>query len=305
MDFQEDVTVSEALMQQVAENYRKVRNTFKYILSNLPDFDPAQHSVKFEDMQPLDQYWLMRTAEMSDRARQWYASFEFHRIYHQLNEFSVDLSKEYIDVLKDRLYTSAPNSRARRSAQTAIWRIGEALVRLVAPIMSFTSDEVWGFLPKVSGRLESVHLAHFPAGDDITGGIADLQQSQSVKKDFDALMVVRDQVLQALESARNTKLIGSALEAMVTIYAPESLFKLLDRYRQDLRFLLIISGLDVQSQATGNGNAPLRVEVSRAPGAKCERCWNYSTQVGVSERYPTVCERCLAALAEIEQEQPA
>ncbi len=305
VDFQEDVTVSEALMQQVAENYRKVRNTFKYILSNLPDFDPTLHSVKFDDMQPLDQYWLLRTAEMADRARQWYENFEFHRIYHQLNEFSVDLSREYIDVLKDRLYTSAPNSRARRSAQTAIWRIGEALVRLVAPIMSFTAEEVWGFLPKTAGRLESVHLAHFPNGDDITGGIADTERNQSLQKDFDSLMAVRDQVLQALEAARNTKLIGSSLEAVVTIHAPESLLEVLERYRQDLRFLLIVSGLEVRPLSGGNGNVPLRVEVSRAPGSKCERCWNYSTQVGTSERYPTVCERCLAALAEIEQEQPA
>jgi isoleucyl-tRNA synthetase len=305
VDFQEDVTVSEALMQQVAENYRKVRNTFKYILSNLPGFDPALHSVKFDDMQPLDQYWLLRTAEMADRARQWYENFEFHRIYHQLNEFSVDLSREYIDVLKDRLYTSAPNSKARRSAQAAIWRIGEALVRLVAPIMSFTAEEVWGFLPKIAGRLESVHLAHFPNGHDITGGIADTERSQSLQKDFDSLMAVRDQVLQALEAARNTKLIGSSLEAVVTIHAPESLLEVLERYRQDLRFLLIVSGLEVRPLSGGNGNAPLRVEVSRAPGSKCERCWNYSTQVGTSERYPTVCERCLAALAEIEQEQPA
>ncbi len=305
VDFQEDVTVSEALMQQVAENYRKVRNTFKYILSNLPDFNPVLHAVKFDDMQPLDQYWLMRTAEMNDRASEWYANFEFHRIYHQLNEFSVDLSKEYIDVLKDRLYTSASNSRARRSAQTAIWRIGEALVRLVAPIMSFTSEEVWEFLPKVDGRRESVHLAHFSNGDDITGGTADQERSELLRKDFDSLMAVRDQVLQSLETARNTKLIGSSLEAVVMIHAPESLFEVLARYRQDLRFLLIVSGLEVQPLPTGNGNAPLRVEISRAPGSKCERCWNYSTQVGTSERYPTVCERCLAALAEIEQEQPA
>jgi isoleucyl-tRNA synthetase len=298
VDFQDDVTVSEELMQQVAENYRKVRNTFRYILSNLSDFDPAQHAVKFDDMQPLDQYWLMRTAEMNDRVRQWYADFAFHRIYHQLNEFSVDLSKEYIDVLKDRLYTSAPNSRARRSAQTAIWRIGEALVRLVAPVMSFTADEVWQSLPKVSSRPESVHLAYFPKAEDITGPMADAGRANALRADFDSLMNVREVALKLLEIARQEKQIGSALEAVVTIEAPVELARVLDRYRNDLRFLLIVSGVEIK-QAGGNGTAPLHVQVSKAPGLKCERCWNYSSQVGKSERYPTVCERCVAALDEI------
>src|SRR4029077_7277424 len=158
----------------------KVRNTFKYLLSNLPGFDPARHAVNFDDLQPLDQYWLLRPAELSDRARQFYESFEFHRIYHLLNEFAVDLSTGFIDVVKDRLYTSAPNSHARRSAQTATWRIAEALVRLVAPIMSFTADEIWSFLPAGTGRQESVHLAHFPKAEDITGAVSDPTSAETV-----------------------------------------------------------------------------------------------------------------------------
>jgi isoleucyl-tRNA synthetase len=303
VDFQEDVTISEALLaEQVAENYKKMRNTFRYVLSNVPDFDPAQHAVNFDDLRPLDQYWLIRTSQINDQVRKWYESFEFHRIYHQLNDFMVDLSREYIDVVKDRLYTAPPNSRARRSAQTALWRIGEALVRLVAPIMSFTADEVWMSLPKVSDRPESVHLAHFPMPDDITGPIADAARADSLWKDFQTLMGVRDVALKALEIARQEKSIGSALEAVVTVVAPEDLVPLLERYRDDLRFLLIVSGLEVKRGPGGNGNAPLRVLVEKAPGQKCERCWNYSTHVGESERYPTVCERCLAALEEIEGE---
>jgi isoleucyl-tRNA synthetase len=302
VDFQEDVTVSEDLMKQVAENYRKVRNTFKYLLSNLPDFDPAQHAVKFDDLQSLDKYWLLRTAELSDRVRSFYESFEFHRIYHLVNEFAVDLSTGFIDVVKDRLYTSAPDSPGRRSAQTATWRIAEALVRLVAPIMSFTSDEIWSFLPPVSGRAESVHLAHFPRTEDITGPVAAPASADIVWKDFQTLMKVRDAALKALELARQEKTIGSALEAVVTVSAPDELVPLLQRYRNDLRFLLIVSGVEVKAGSGGNGSTPLHVLVEKAPGQKCERCWNYSTHVGENERYPTVCERCSAALAEIEKE---
>jgi isoleucyl-tRNA synthetase len=300
VDFQEDVTVSEDLMKQVAENYRKVRNTFKYLLSNLPDFDPAQHALKFDDLQALDKYWLLRTSQLADRARSYYERLEFHRIYHLVNEFAVDLSTGFIDVVKDRLYTSAPDSDARRSAQTATWRIAEALVRLVAPIMSFTADEIWSFLPAVARRQESVHLAHFPQSEDVVGAVGNPASAEAVWKDFETLMKVRDAALKALEIARQEKIIGSALEAAVTVSAPDELLPLLQRYRNDLRFLLIVSGVEVKASSGGNGNTPLHVLVEKARGQKCERCWNYSIHVGENERYPTVCERCSAALAEIE-----
>jgi isoleucyl-tRNA synthetase len=303
VDFREDVNASPEVMDQVREKYVKVRNTFRYILGNLYDFDPAQHAIMPEEMLPLDQFMILRTAEVAERVRRWYEGFEFHRIYHQLNEFcTVDLSAVYFDVLKDRLYTSAPNSKARRSAQTAVWKIGEALVRLVAPIMSFTADEIWPLLPKVDSRAESVHLAYFPQPAEIAGDAAGLEHLHSMRSDFDALMAVRDEALKALEVARQEKLIRSALEAVVTIHAPENVYHLLERYRNDLRFLLIVSGVELKQAASGNGNAPLHVEINKAPGKKCERCWNYSTRVGESERYPTVCERCLEALDEIEGE---
>src|SRR5262249_40017092 len=157
-------------------------------------------------------------------------------------------------------------------------------------------------LPKVEFRPESVHLAYFPQPSEIAGDAAGLEHLQRMRNDFDALMGVRDEALKALEVARQEKLIRSALEAVVTIHAPENLYHLLERYRNDLRFLLIVSGVDVKQAASGNGNAPLHVEISKAPGKKCERCWNYSGHVGESERYPTVCERCLGALKEIESD---
>jgi isoleucyl-tRNA synthetase len=304
VDFREDMRVSEELLVAVTEVYRKLRNTFRYIHGNLYDFKPAEHAVNFADMQPLDQYMLLRMRDFTGQLVDWYNGFEFHRIYHGLNEFcAVDLSNVYFDVLKDRLYTAAPNSRARRSAQTAVWRIGEALVRLAAPIMTFTAEEVWSYLAKLSARPESVHLAYFPQAADITGEPPEFVEPKGLRSDFDALLAVRAEVLKALEVARKEKLIGSGLEAVVTIHAPENTFKLLERYQSGLRFLFIVSAAQVKRAGEGNGAAPLRVEVSKAPGQKCARCWNYSTEVGKSERYPTVCERCLATLEEMEQGQ--
>jgi isoleucyl-tRNA synthetase len=306
VDFQEDVTISEDLMKRVAENYRDIRNRFRYILQNLYDFDPARNGVDFKDMLPLDQYMLLRTADACRQARERYDSFEFHRIYQLANEFfTVDLSNFYYDVLKDRLYTSAPNSHGRRSAQTALWRMGEALARLLAPILSFTAEEVWSYLPTSSGKPESVHLAYFPKTEELTGNAASMPECQRLGADFEVLRAVRDDVLKALEIARQEKLIGSGLEAVVTIQAPNERYRLLERYRNDLRFLFIVSGVELKAAPEGNAEAPVNVIVSKAPGKKCERCWNYSVHVGEARRYPTVCERCLAALAEIEQEPPA
>ncbi len=302
VDFREDVVGSEALMQRVGENYKKIRNTFRYILGNLDKFDPATDSVPFEQMEALDRYMLRQTVSFANDVRSYYDEFAFHKIYHRVNHFCiVDLSAFYFDVLKDRLYVSAPKSQARRSAQTAIWRIGEALTRLLAPIMSFTSEEVWKYLPPVSNRAESVHLAHFPATADILGDKV-AEKDQEGEKDWTSLRSVRDEVLKGLESARNEKLIGTGLEAQVLITAADPVYSLLKRYEAQLRYLFIVSQVSL-AQGSGNGTSGLRVEVKRADGAKCERCWNYSTHVGEDKTYPTVCERCSAVLKELESGQ--
>ncbi len=186
VDFREDVRASENLMVRVAENYRKIRNTFRYILGNLHGFSPAQDLVAFEQMEPLDQYMLLRTADVAAEVCAWYDQMLFHRIYQRLNEFfAVDLSAQYFDILKDRLYTFPRSSRERKSAQTALWRIGEALLRLVAPILSFTADEAWQFMPKLLSRPESVHLALLPNANDVTGEIRDREQALQVRADWD------------------------------------------------------------------------------------------------------------------------
>jgi isoleucyl-tRNA synthetase len=302
VDFREDVVGSEQLMQRVAENYRKIRNTFRYVLGNLGDFDPQKDAVAFEEMEALDRYMLRQTLEFAKDVRSSYDEFAFHKIYHRLNHFCiVDLSAFYFDVLKDRLYISAPKSKGRRSAQTAVWRIGEALVRLLAPIMSFTSEEVWDYLPKVAGRSESVHLALFPSAEDILGRAqraAASTEEDASGQDWTTLRSVRDEVLKALEEARNNNLIGTGLEAQVALAAPDPVYSVLARHADQLRYLFIVSAVTV-TQASGNGTGSVHVEVKKADGLKCERCWNYSTRVGEDKDYPTVCERCSAVLKEI------
>ena len=301
VDFREDVMASDELMQRIAESYRKLRNTFRYILGNLSDFDPRHDAVDFADMHDLDQYILLRAAEVTRDVREHYDKFVFHKLYHRLKDFCiVDLSSIYFDVLKDRLYTSAPKSQARRSAQTALWRLGEALVRLLAPITSFTSDEVWGFLPAVEGRPVSVHVTEFPEPGDLTGTLPAGLDVAGLEADWDVLLGVRSEALKALEEARVAKRIGGSLEAQLRLAAPEKLYPLLERYRDQLRYLFIVSDVVLEKLPASNGDAGLVITVNKAPGEKCERCWNYSTHVGEDKAYPTVCERCSAVLSEIE-----
>jgi isoleucyl-tRNA synthetase len=301
VDFREDVICSDELMQRVADNYRKIRNTFRYILGNLNGFDPSRDAVPFDQMTSLDQYMLLRTVAVAEQAKKDYDEFAFHRVHQAIHNFCVvDLSNVYFDILKDRLYTFAPRNHARRSAQTAIWRIGEALVRLLAPIMSFTCDEVWEYLPAVENRPPSVHMAYFPSPEDITGktGAAKLDE---IRSDWDALLSVRDQVLKEMEAARNGKTIAGSVEARVDIKAQDPVYSLLQRYEKDLRALLIVSGVALEQAPAGDGaSSGVQARVEKAPGQKCPRCWNYSVHVGQDPQYPSVCERCAAALQEME-----
>jgi isoleucyl-tRNA synthetase len=301
VDFREDVVCSEQLMQRVAENYRKIRNTFRYILGNLNGFDPKRDAMPFGQLEAIDQYMLRQTADMAADVVRWYEEFAFHRIYQRVNAFCVvELSAFYFDVLKDRLYTAAPQSPARRAAQTAIWRIGEALVRLLAPVMSFTSEEVWQYLPSREGRPESVHVAQFPARENIVGSKTINEESaRQQAEDWAVLRGVREDVLKALEEARNNKLIGGSLEALVTVSAAEPVYSVLARYKDQLRYLFIVSAAKLEPRTSGNGTGGVTVQVGKAPGKKCERCWNYSIHVGDDPQYLTVCERCSAVLKQI------
>lgn len=300
VDFREDVVGSENLMQRIAENYRTIRNNlFKNCLGNLYDFT-ANNAVSFEQLPPIDQYILRLTAALAADVTRWYEEFAFHKIYQRVNHFcTVELSAFYADIVKDRLYTYAPNSAGRRSAQTSLWRICEAMVRLLAPIMSFTCDEVWQYLIPIEAREESVHLAKFPSAADILGSPSILAEDPLQQQEWATLRNVRDQVLKALEAARNQKQIGKSLEAQVQLSASDSLYSVLERYRDELRYLFIVSQVELERSTSGNGTSPLAIRVSRAQGEKCDRCWNYSVHVGEDQQYPTVCERCSAVLQEL------
>jgi isoleucyl-tRNA synthetase len=303
VDFREDVRASENLMNRVAENYRKIRNTFRYILGNLHRFSPAQDLLAFEQLEPIDQYMLLRTADLATEVSAWYDQMLFHRIYQRLNEFfAVDLSAQYFDILKDRLYTFPRSSRERKSAQTALWRIGEALLRLVAPILSFTADEAWQFMPAMLSRPESVHLALLPNANDITGEIRDREQAAQVRADWDYLFTVRELALRQLEALRNDKTIKANLEARVVIHASGDDYKRLAHYADKLAAFFVVSQVEV---LPGEADSPIAFEVGKAVGVKCERCWNFSTHVGEDAKYPTVCERCSANLVVIEAEPAA
>ena len=304
VDFREDVVGTESLMQRVADNYRKIRNTFRYILGNLHEFNPASDSVPFDNMEPLDQYMLLRVADFAEEIRGYYDQMMFHRIYQRLNEFFVvDLSAQYFDILKDRLYTFPRTSRERRSGQTALWRIGEAMIRLVAPIMSFTADEVWKFMPKMMSRPESVHLALFPNTNDVTGEIRDREQAAQIRNNWEKLFAVREETLRALEGLRQSKTIAANLEAKVTLTADGDVYTVLSQYARQLPAFFVVSQVSIARGNAGDNPAGVAVQAGKADGVKCERCWNYSTHVGEDAKYLTVCERCSAALAAIESER--
>ncbi len=307
VDFREDVAASEALMGRVSDNYRKLRNTLRFLLGNLHDFTPATDAIggtgpfspeSFAKLEPLDQYILARTADLDKKIQAAYATFEFHRAYHALNEFvNTDLSALYLDVIKDRLYTFAPNAPARRSAQTALWRIAEALTRLIAPILSFTADEVWQQLPKVEGRESSVHLALFPDTAEIMPG-----STRDLLSDWELLLEVRERTFISLEGSRRDGLIGKGLDAQVSIAAGRSQFEVLKLYGTQLSELLNVSSSSVIHTASldsVSGSNGVVISSGPAHGKRCERCWRYTEDFGESPNYPTVCLRCADALAAI------
>jgi isoleucyl-tRNA synthetase len=283
------MAASENLMQRCADLYRKLRNTFRFLLGNLHGFNPETDAVKETDLLPLDRYMLARTRDVTEKILAWYDAFEFHRIYQELNSFAiVDLSAFYLDVLKDRMYTFAPTSPQRRSAQTVLWKITEALVRLVAPILSFTADEVWEYLPAVSGRETSVHLALFPKPEEVFS-----QDTAQLFAEWEQIFKVRDLALLALEEARQAKRIGKGLEAEIEIAASGELLALLRRHAAGLKEIINVSAVRV---IEGPG---LAVQALPASGHKCARCWNFMPEVSDYGIWHNVCTRCHGALKEM------
>jgi isoleucyl-tRNA synthetase len=304
VDFREDVAASENLMQRVSDNYRKLRNTLRFLLGNIHDFNPATDAIAFAELQPLDQYILARTAELDAKIRAAYDDFEFHRAYHALNEYvNTDLSALYLDVLKDRLYTFAPNHPGRRSAQTALWRIAETLTRLIAPILSFTADEVWALLPKSATREPSVHLALFPDLTDLVPG-----STRQLEEDWDQLLTLRDEVLKVLEEARTAKTVSNKpAETQIVLGWLNSVAEkpnpVFEQYKSILPELFGVAQVEISNAIVTEGNVEkgaFYVQAKPAAGTKCERCWRFTEDVGQEANYPTVCLRCADALEAID-----
>ncbi len=294
-DYTEDIRVSSEILDRLADAYRRIRNTFRFLLGNLYDFEPARDRQPYARLDEVDRFVLDRLSRLVGRAVRAYEDYQFHTVFHAVHNFcAVDLSALYLDVIKDRLYTSAAGDPRRRAAQTTCHAVFVALARLMAPILSFTTEEAWRFLP--GDRGESVHLARFPEP-------APEWQDDVLKRDWDRLLEVRREVARALELARARKLIGSGLEAAVRITAaPEDLPALLGAKRELLQTLFIVSRVELGPGSPGavrheSQEIPgLVVDVDRAPGDKCERCWMRASTVGRSTAHPTLCDRCAAVV---------
>jgi isoleucyl-tRNA synthetase len=288
VDYGEEVRVGPEILARVVEAYRKLRNTCRILVANLYDFDPAADMVPTDRLEAVDRYALARYAEAAQRIVRAYEAYDFPTIFQSLNALAtVDLSAFYVDVTKDRMYTFGARSSGRRSAQTVMYLMADGLARLLAPILPVTADELWRFLP--GRRSESVHLEEFP----------DLRRlvDHNVLGSWERLMSVRDQVNAALEAKRKDKVIGNSLGARVTLTAAGPIGALLERHRADLPMLFIVSDIDLRVGST-EGADEVRVDVEKAPGVKCERCWRYVPAVRTDPDWAGICDRCVEALAE-------
>jgi isoleucyl-tRNA synthetase len=295
-DYQDDIRISEKILKQLTDAYRRIRNTSRFMLGNLGDFDPAADAMPYEDMQEIDRFALHDLQRLVKRARHAYEAFEFHAVYHDLyNYCTVDLGAFYLDVLKDRLYTSPVRSPARRSAQTALHEILETLVRLMAPVLVFTAEEVWTHMPGTDARPPSVHLTQLPEVDEAF-------LDDELAERWESILLLRGEVSKALEEARTQKIIGHALDAGVTLSIPEALRVVIQPNADELRTVFIVSKVEILgegslSNAYESTKIPgLGIRVDPAPGEKCERCWIYDPSVGMDEQHKTICSRCLGVL---------
>ncbi|MEK3855195.1 isoleucine--tRNA ligase [Cytobacillus sp. FSL H8-0458] len=289
VDYQADVRVSDAILKQVAEVYRKIRNTFRFLLGNLDDFNPSADLVSFENLREVDQFMLVKLNKLIKSVRDSYDRYEFASIYHAVNNFcTLDLSAFYLDFAKDVLYIEAKDNAERRAIQTVLYESLIALTKLVAPILSHTSDEVWSFIPNV--KEESVQLTDMPEYTELTN-------AKQLEEKWSAFMKLRNDVLKALEEARNEKVIGKSLTAKVTLYVNDQAKSLLDSIQENLQQLFIVSGFEVAGSLSDAPENAVKFEntaivVSKAEGETCDRCWTVTPEVGKTEGYDTLCPRC-------------
>jgi len=311
-DYQDDIRISERILKQLTDAYRRIRNTSRFILGNLGDFDPKADAIPYRNMLEIDRFALHRLQGLVRRARTAYDSFEFHAVYHDLyNYCTLDLGAFYLDVLKDRLYTSPARSSIRRSAQTALNTILDTMVRLMAPILVFTAEEVWAHVPGTSARPASVHLTQLP---EVNKTFLD----DELAKRWESILLLRGEVSKALEEARGQKIVGHALDAAVTLSLPEELSAAVNPDADELRTVFIVSKVNIladeglrarlaSESVAGRSDAyrstriqGLAIRIDPAPGEKCERCWIHDLSVGADGLHKTICARCVEVLRNID-----
>ncbi|MFQ5428071.1 MAG: isoleucine--tRNA ligase [Thermodesulfobacteriota bacterium] len=301
-DYRDDIRVSDEILKRLSEAYRRIRNTFRYILGNLSDFDPQRDALDYEELEELDRFALHRLAVLTGEVKWAYKEFEFHKVYHSVHNYcSVDLSSFYLDAIKDRLYTARAGSRERRAAQTTIYHVLDHLLRLFAPVLVFTTEEAWQFMP---GRTEkSVHLSAMPDSPPEW-------KDKKLEEEWKLLLEIKTEASKALEGARKAKLIGHPLDARVSIIDTKKNHQDVLRGREQiLKEILVVSMVDIESPKeerppeevfhfTSDLLSGIEVFVQKAEGGKCERCWNYSTSVGENKAAPTICARCFTAMGD-------
>jgi isoleucyl-tRNA synthetase len=326
-DYREDVRISDEILNRLVEAYRRLRNTARFLISNLYDFDPARDLVTNENLDELDRWILHRTQNVLDRCREAYDKYEFHVVYHTLNNFcSVDLSALYLDIVKDRLYCEGATSTKRKAAQTALYKILEVLVHLLGPILSFTAEEIWGYMPDKERRPGSVFLSAIPEPEREI-------EDQKLAERWDRVFKARSEILKALEVARAGGIIGHSLDAEIMLYKSDGqeqpeLKQLMDRDAQHVEDIIIVSQLtgtngpkpsflweleEARKAGIDGASAQIRddnrtgwgyysktlesvIAVFKARGDKCERCWKYEIDIGKDSAHPTVCPRCASVL---------
>lgn len=295
VDYQADVRVSDAILKQVAEVYRKIRNTFRFLLGNLADFNPETNRVPYESLREVDQFMLVKLNKLIKYVRNAYENYEFATIYHAVNNFcTLDLSSFYLDFAKDILYIEATDHSDRRAIQTVMYDCLLALTKMVSPILSHTADEVWKFIPNVEG--ESVQLTDMSEYQE-------LANAKGLEEKWNAFLELRDDVLKALEEARNQKVIGKSLTAKVTLYVNEKTKELLDSIQENVKQLFIVSGFEVAGTYEAAPENALKLDtaaivITKAEGDTCERCWIVTPEVGQDTDHPTLCPRCAEVIKE-------
>ncbi len=294
-DYQADIRISKDMLKQLSEVYRRIRNTCRFLLSNLNDFNPQTDAVAYTELTEIDRWALLKMERLLRKVTEAYQNYEFHLQHHAVHNFcTIELSSLYLDIIKDRLYTSKADSKARRAAQTVIYEILVKLTKLIAPVLVHTAEEIWSYLPYK--EVESVHEALMPQFNDE-------YLDEKLEKTWDQFLPVRQDISKALELARASKVIGSSLEAKVKLYLPEALTEVIEHFRTDLGMLLIVSQVEILPAGSAPAEAyqgervlGLKVVVERATGEKCERCWNYTETVGQVAEHPTLCVRCATVI---------